>query len=48
MPMLSVTRGAIILSSTPWGRRGYMYRQWTEGGTELATGKCHSRRMSED
>jgi hypothetical protein len=31
-PMLAVSGGRIVLLSTPWGRRGAFYREWTEGG----------------
>ncbi len=31
-PMLAVSGGRLILSSTPFGRRGFFYREWTEGG----------------
>jgi len=34
MPVLAVTQGTAILSSTPWVPSGYMYRQWFEGGPE--------------
>jgi hypothetical protein len=31
-PMLAVSRGRIILLSTPFGKRGFFYREWSEGG----------------
>lgn len=31
-PMLAVSRGRIILLSTPWGRRGFFHHEWMEGG----------------
>lgn len=31
-PMLAVSRGRIILLSTPFGRRGFFHHEWTEGG----------------
>lgn len=31
-PMLAVSGGRIILLSTPFGRRGFFFREWTEGG----------------
>ena len=33
-PMLAVSDGALIVLSTPAGRRGMFYRLWTEGGPE--------------
>jgi hypothetical protein len=30
-PMLAVSGGRIILLSTPFGRRGFYFREWTEG-----------------
>lgn len=29
-PMLAVSQGRILLLSTPWGKRGFFYREWTE------------------
>jgi Helicase len=31
-PMLAVSRGRLVLLSTPWGKRGFFFREWTEGG----------------
>src|SRR5215212_2086540 len=31
-PMLALSRGKLIALSTPFGRRGFFYREWTEGG----------------
>ena len=31
-PMLAVSGGRLIALSTPWGRRGWWHREWTEGG----------------
>ncbi len=31
-PMLAVGRGDLWLLSTPYGKRGFFYRAWTEGG----------------
>jgi len=33
-PMLSVSRGRIILLSTPFGGRGFFHSEWTEGGSD--------------
>jgi hypothetical protein len=33
-PMLAVSGGRIVLLSTPFGQRGFFYREWTEGGPE--------------
>jgi len=32
-PMLAVSGGRLILLSSPFGKRGTFYREWTEGGT---------------
>jgi hypothetical protein len=31
-PMLAVSGGRLILLSSPYGKRGFFYREWTEGG----------------
>jgi hypothetical protein len=31
-PMLAVSGGRIILLSTPFGKRGFFFHEWTEGG----------------
>ncbi len=30
-PMLSVSGGDLLAMSTPWGKRGWWYQEWTEG-----------------
>jgi hypothetical protein len=30
-PMLAVSAGRLVLLSTPWGRRGFFWREWSEG-----------------
>jgi hypothetical protein len=30
-PMLAVSGGALLMLSTPWGRRGVFFNEWTEG-----------------
>ena len=30
-PMIAVSGGSLIGLSTPWGRRGWLYKAWTEG-----------------
>jgi hypothetical protein len=30
-PMISVSGGRLLLLSTPWGRRGFFFREWHEG-----------------
>jgi hypothetical protein len=30
-PMLAVSRGRLVMLSTPWGARGFFWREWTEG-----------------
>lgn len=32
-PMLAVSGGRIVLLSTPFGKRGFFYTEWNEGGT---------------
>lgn len=31
-PMLAVSGGRLVLLSTPWGKRGFFHKEWTEGG----------------
>ncbi len=31
-PMLAVSRGRLILMSTPFGKRGHFFKEWTDGG----------------
>jgi hypothetical protein len=31
-PMLAVSGGRLILMSTPFGKRGHFFREWTDGG----------------
>jgi hypothetical protein len=33
-PMLAVSGGRIVLLSTPFGQRGFFFREWTEGGAD--------------
>lgn len=33
-PMLAVSQGRIVLMSTPFGRRGFFHKEWTEGGAD--------------
>jgi terminase large subunit-like protein len=33
-PMLAVADGDLWLLSTPWGKRGFFYENWTDGGAE--------------
>jgi Terminase large subunit, T4likevirus-type, N-terminal len=33
-PMLAASRGRLICLSTPYGRRGFFYQAWTEGGPD--------------
>ncbi len=33
-PMLAVSGGDILLLSTPFGKRGFFFHEWTEGGAE--------------
>lgn len=31
-PMLTVSGGRIVCLSTPWGKRGFFFTEWTDGG----------------
>lgn len=31
-PMLAVSGGRLVTLSTPWGKRGWWYQEWSEGG----------------
>jgi hypothetical protein len=31
-PMLAVSSGRLVAMSTPWGKRGWWYHAWTDGG----------------
>lgn len=33
-PMLATSNGRLLMLSTPWGKRGFFYQAWTEGGTD--------------
>ncbi len=33
-PMLAVSRGRLVTMSTPWGKRGWWYRAWVDGGPD--------------
>lgn len=33
-PMLAVSRGRLLLLSTPWGQRGFFWKEWTQGGDD--------------
>jgi hypothetical protein len=33
-PMLAVSGGRLLALSTPWGKRGWWYQAWTEGGPD--------------
>jgi hypothetical protein len=43
-PMISVSRGRIVLLSTPFGKRGFFYREWAEGDgwykVEIPADRC--------
>ena len=30
-PMLAVSQGCMVCLSTPWGKRGFFHKEWTEG-----------------
>lgn len=33
-PMLAVSGGRLVCLSTPWGKRGFFYHEWTEGSED--------------
>ncbi len=33
-PMLAVSEGRMVCLSTPYGKRGFFYKEWTEGGDD--------------
>jgi len=33
-PMLAVSEGSLILLSTPYGKRGFFFKEWAEGGNQ--------------
>lgn len=33
-PMLAVSKGELLALSSPWGKRGWFYKEWMEGGKE--------------
>src|ERR1017187_9675291 len=33
-PMLAVSRGRLILMSTPYGKQGHFFEEWTNGGSD--------------
>jgi hypothetical protein len=35
-PMLAVSRGRLILMSTPYGKQGHFFEEWTNGGRDWA------------
>jgi len=44
-PMLAVSGGRLVAMTTPWGRRGWFYDEWTHGGdvwhrTSVAAEDC--------
>jgi hypothetical protein len=44
-PMLAVSGGRLVCLSTPWGKRGFFYQEWTEGGprwerTKITAAQC--------
>ena len=42
-PMLAVSGGRLVLLSTPFGRRGFFFREWTEGGPDWRRVKITAR-----
>jgi hypothetical protein len=44
-PMLAVSGGRLILMSTPFGKRGHFFQEWTDGGdgwerVEIPASRC--------
>ena len=39
-PMLAVSGGRLILMSTPYGKRGHFFEEWTEGGSTWERIEC--------
>lgn len=39
-PMLAVSGGRLILMSTPYGKRGHFFEEWTEGGSAWERIEC--------
>lgn len=44
-PMLAVSGGRIVLLSTPWGKRGFFFEEWENGGdawhrTKVTADQC--------
>ena len=33
-PMLAVSGGELVALTTPWGKRGFFYEEWTKGGAD--------------
>jgi hypothetical protein len=33
-PMIAISEGRLLLLSTPYGKRGYFFEQWTNGGQD--------------
>src|SRR5262249_16690589 len=42
-PMLAVSGGRIVLLSTPFGKRGFFYKEWSEGGDDWHRVKITAR-----
>jgi len=42
-PMLAVSGGDILLLSTPFGKRGFFFHEWTEGGADWHRTKVTAR-----
>ena len=44
-PMLAVSGGRLILMSTPFGKRGHFFEEWTEGGSSWERIEVQSHRL---
>ena len=42
-PMLAVSGGTLWLMSTPYGKRGFFYEAWEQGGEEWERVRCRRR-----
>jgi hypothetical protein len=47
-PMLAVSRGRLLMLSTPFGKRGAFYEEWTNGASGASSGAWERFRMTAD
>jgi hypothetical protein len=46
MPMLAVSNGRLVCLSTPFGRRGFFYDAWSQGGADWSRIEVPARQIS--